>query len=174
MAPDVPTWLRGDPRRLRQVLVNLVGNAVKFTDHGNIEIGVTVCETTDPSPILRFEVADTGVGIPQAAHQRLFQPFTQLDGSMARRYGGTGLGSAISKRLVELMGGEIGVESEFGKGARSVHRNTQAPFRPSGRPPNRTESPEGDRGRACRFRTRGADFAGGGQPHQPTLGHPAA
>ena len=118
VAPDVPIWLRGDPRRLRQVLVNLVGNAVKFTDHGNIEIGVTVCETTEPGPILRFEVADTGVGIPQAAHQRLFQPFTQLDGSMARRYGGTGLGLAISKRLVELMGGEIGVESEFGKGAR--------------------------------------------------------
>ena len=118
VAPDVPIWLRGDPRRLRQVLVNLVGNAVKFTDHGSIEIGVTMCETAEPGPILRFEVADTGVGIPQAAHQRLFQPFTQLDGSMARRYGGTGLGLAISKRLVELMGGEIGVESEFGKGAR--------------------------------------------------------
>ena len=118
VAPDVPIWLRGDPRRLRQVLVNLVSNAVKFTDHGNIEIGVTVYETAEPGPILRFEVADTGVGIPQAAHQRLFQPFTQLDGSMARRYGGTGLGLAISKRLVELMGGEIGVESEFGKGAR--------------------------------------------------------
>ncbi len=117
VAPDVPIWLRGDPRRLRQVLVNLVGNAVKFTDHGSVEVGVTVCGMTDAGPILRLEVSDTGVGIPQAAHQRLFQPFTQLDGSMARRYGGTGLGLAISKRLVELMGGEIGVESEFGNGA---------------------------------------------------------
>ncbi len=117
IAPEVAAWVHGDPRRLRQVLVNLVGNAVKFTDRGSIKIGVTVCATTEAGPILRFEVTDTGVGIPQAAHRRLFQPFTQLDGSMARRYGGTGLGLAISKRLVELMGGEIGVESEFGNGA---------------------------------------------------------
>ena len=100
------------------MLVNLVGNAVKFTDHGSVAIGATVDRATEAGPILRLEVTDTGVGIPQAAHQRLFLPFTQLDGSMARRYGGTGLGLAISKRLVELMGGEIGVESEPGSGAR--------------------------------------------------------
>ena len=143
VAPDVPAWLCGDPRRLRQVLINLVGNAIKFTDHGSIEMDVTVGGTTEAGPILRFEVADTGVGIPQAAHQRLFMPFTQLDGSMARRYGGTGLGLAISKRLVELMGGEIGVESESGRrGALLVHRSIQIRFRPTGQP-SRPKAPPG-------------------------------
>jgi PAS domain S-box-containing protein len=118
VAPGVPNWLRGDPLRLRQVLVNLVGNAVKFTESGDVAIDVTAIGPTDANPVLRLAVADTGAGIPQAARQRLFLPFTQLDGSMARRYGGTGLGLAISKRLVELMGGEIGVESEPGTGAR--------------------------------------------------------
>jgi PAS domain S-box-containing protein len=117
VAPEVPTWLCGDSRRLRQVLINLVGNAIKFTEHGSIDIAANVGGTMDAGPILRFAITDTGVGIPQAAHQRLFLPFTQLDGSMARRYGGTGLGLAISKRLVELMGGEIGVASEAGSGA---------------------------------------------------------
>jgi two-component system, sensor histidine kinase and response regulator len=117
VAPDVPAWLCGDSRRLRQVLINLVGNAIKFTERGSVAIDANVGGTTEAGLILRFAITDTGVGIPQAAHQRLFLPFTQLDGSMARRYGGTGLGLAISKRLVELMGGEIGVESEAGSGA---------------------------------------------------------
>jgi signal transduction histidine kinase len=115
--PKVPVLLQGDPNRLRQVLLNLVGNAVKFTHQGQVLIqasleaeetqGVTVC----------FAVRDTGIGIPKETLARLFTPFTQADVSIARRYGGTGLGLAISKKLVELMGGEISVESEVGRGS---------------------------------------------------------
>ncbi len=114
---DVPSHLRGDAGRLRQVMLNLVGNAVKFTDHGNVTIRVSVQEEQDGQMCLCFEVHDTGIGVPTEAHSRLFQPFTQVDGSTTRRYGGTGLGLVISKRLVELMGGEIGVTSEPGHGS---------------------------------------------------------
>ncbi len=114
---DVPDLVRGDLGRLRQVLVNLVGNAAKFTEEGSIVIRVLRDEEAESRVRVRFEVHDTGIGIPADQKDGLFEPFNQLDGSTTRKYGGTGLGLSICRQLVELMGGEIGVESEEGVGS---------------------------------------------------------
>jgi signal transduction histidine kinase/CheY-like chemotaxis protein len=117
IADDVPLQLRGDPIRLRQVLTNLLSNAIKFTDRGGIRVDVERRRSTRREVELLFSVADTGVGIPPEIARRLFQSFTQADASTTRKHGGTGLGLAICKRLVELMGGRIGVRSKEGVGS---------------------------------------------------------
>ena len=116
--PAVPRALRGDPGRLRQVLLNLVGNALKFTAHGEVAVRVGVAGQSAKTVTLRFEVADTGIGIGREQQARIFEPFAQADRSTTREYGGTGLGLAIAKQLVGLMGGEIGLQSEPGRGSR--------------------------------------------------------
>ncbi|MDW7733611.1 MAG: response regulator, partial [Methanolobus sp.] len=116
-APDVPAYIRGDPTRLQQILINLAGNAVKFTDKGEVVIYVTLDSETDSKITLNFSVRDTGIGIPDNKRNILFNKFSQVDASTTRRYGGTGLGLAISKQLVEMMDGEIGVGSKEGEGS---------------------------------------------------------
>ena len=117
IAPDVPASLAGDSNRLRQILTNLIGNAIKFTERGEITLNIQ-CESRDEAGYhLLFSVTDTGIGIPGEAIERLFQSFQQVDSSTTRRYGGTGLGLAISKRLAELMGGTMWVESKVGQGS---------------------------------------------------------
>ena len=115
---DAPTTVRGDPARLRQVLTNLVGNAVKFTEVGQVVVGVSVGETDAAQTVLRFNVNDTGPGMSAETCARIFEPFTQADSSTTRLHGGTGLGLAITRQLVELMGGSCGVESVVGSGSR--------------------------------------------------------
>jgi CheY-like chemotaxis protein/HPt (histidine-containing phosphotransfer) domain-containing protein len=118
IAPEVPQRLVGDAPRLRQVLVNLVGNAIKFTDHGEVVVQVEKEAEEEGAVVLGFLVADTGIGIPREKQELIFEAFAQADGSTTREYGGTGLGLSISAQLVELMGGRITVESEPGRGSR--------------------------------------------------------
>jgi signal transduction histidine kinase/ActR/RegA family two-component response regulator len=117
MGPEVPARVVGDPGRVRQVLLNLVSNALKFTHQGGVSVRLSAGEIGAEGAVVRFAVVDTGIGITAEAQQRLFEPFSQADSSTTRRYGGTGLGLAICKRLVEAMGGTIGVESESGRGS---------------------------------------------------------
>ncbi len=116
-SPQVPFLLRGDPLHLRQVILNLLGNAIKFTMEGEVCLRVKRIQETDASVTVRIEVTDTGIGISPEAQCRIFKRFTQADESITRRYGGTGLGTTIAKELVELMGGEIGIRSELGVGS---------------------------------------------------------
>jgi signal transduction histidine kinase/ligand-binding sensor domain-containing protein/CheY-like chemotaxis protein len=117
MSDELPEWVCGDPLRLKQILLNLMSNAVKFTEAGSVTAQVSVEHREDSKVRVRWEVIDTGIGISPEAQKRLFQSFTQADGSTTRRYGGTGLGLAICKRLVEMMGGAIEVESKPGQGS---------------------------------------------------------
>ena len=117
IAEDVPYWLRGDPHHLRQILVNLIGNSVKFTEQGSISLRIKKIESAGSSIRLHFMIKDTGIGISESAKAKIFDSFTQADESTARRFGGTGLGTTICKQLVELMGGAIGFSSTQGKGS---------------------------------------------------------
>lgn len=117
-AAGLPQQLQGDPLRLQQVLNNLVGNALKFTNHGSVRVAVECVEESDAEAKLLFSVQDTGIGLDPVQLQRVFSPFEQADASTTRRYGGSGLGLAIARQLVKLMGGEIGVESQSGRGSR--------------------------------------------------------
>jgi signal transduction histidine kinase/CheY-like chemotaxis protein len=131
ISPKIPCSLFGDPHRLRQVLNNLVSNAIKFTEKGEVILQINLLGESNHDAILRFSVKDTGIGIPNERNDLLFKQFSQVDSSTTRKYGGTGLGLAISKQLVEMMGGQISVESEEGKGSefwfsiRLLKQNTQ-------------------------------------------------
>jgi two-component system, sensor histidine kinase and response regulator len=117
ISDDMPLVLLGDPTRLRQVLVNLINNAIKFTDRGSVEVGVSVERTEAGESVVRFSVSDTGIGMSAAQREVIFEAFRQADGSTTRRYGGTGLGLSICQRLVRLMGGDMWVESKPGSGS---------------------------------------------------------
>ena len=137
IARDVPEWLIGDHARLRQVLLNLLNNAIKFTQAGSISLDVRRDVASDGGDRIRFSVTDTGIGIAAEQQYRLFKKFSQADSSINRQHGGTGLGLAICKRLVELMDGEIGVVSEAGKGA-TVWFTARLPV--ASKPPIETDS----------------------------------
>ena len=115
--PEVPPAVRGDPHHLRQIVINLAGNAVKFTEHGSVTVHVSAHAETEKNVRLKFSIRDTGIGIPAEAQARIFESFTQADDSTSRRFGGTGLGTTIAKQLVELMGGKLGLESAVGLGS---------------------------------------------------------
>lgn len=117
ISPEIPRQVTGDPARLRQILVNLLGNALKFTPAGRVLIRATVESKNSREILVRFAVSDTGIGIAKEKHSLIFQPFAQADGSMTRKYGGPGLGLSIALRLVQMMGGKMWLASEPGKGS---------------------------------------------------------
>lgn len=167
-----PRGVRGDPTCLRQVLVNLVGNAVKFTERGSVEVGLAAARCAADRIRLRVEVRDTGIGVSAEARQRLFERFSQADGSIARRYGGTGLGLSICRRLVALMGGEIGVDSEPGRGSTFWFTVALAPASAPGRAGAAgDEGDPGAPGRAARRSPR--DDAPSGNAALPGDGAPS-
>ena len=145
----VPAYLLGDQSRLRQVLLNLLNNAIKFTARGSVSLGVGIVTRDTETVRLRFTVQDTGIGIPTTKHHLLFERFSQVDGSIQREFGGTGLGLAISKRLVSLMGGEIGVESETGRGSTFWFEVPLTTADPQAQP--RQVLPEASERRGCRL-----------------------
>jgi len=116
VAPQTPFHLHGDARHLRQILINLIGNAIKFTEYGRVDIYIRPAGQPHSPQRLRFEVVDTGIGIPEAAQPHIFERFTQADASVTRRFGGSGLGTTIAKQLVDLLGGQIGLHSRVGEG----------------------------------------------------------
>lgn len=117
IAPQTPFHLHGDGRHLRQVLINLVGNAIKFTEHGRVDVYIRPVSQANAEQRLRFEVVDTGIGIPEDAQAHIFDSFTQADPSITRRFGGSGLGTTIAKQLIETLGGQIGLHSRVGEGS---------------------------------------------------------
>ena len=140
----IPEFVQSDPTRLRQILINLVGNAIKFTERGRVEISVAIENAQADPPLLRFDIVDTGIGMTSEQVGRLFQPFTQADGSMTRRYGGTGLGLTIRSQLAQLLGGDISVTSEFGRGSTYSVTIETGPLHNvvwHTTPPTRTEEP---------------------------------
>jgi signal transduction histidine kinase len=150
-AAGAPVNLMGDALRMRQVLVNLIGNAIKFTEHGGVAVSVECAEKTDDAASLVLRVRDTGIGIPADKLDLVFDKFTQADGSMTRRYGGTGLGLTIVKQLVEAMGGSIVVESRIGEGTTFT---ITLPLRPVAAPdPDATGNLSAER-----FAGKGADL----------------
>ncbi len=141
ISENLPRTVSGDAARLRQILLNLLGNAVKFTSQGFVSLAVQEVSEADGRLRLRFEVSDSGIGIPPDAQTRLFQPFVQVDSSTTRKFGGTGLGLAISKRLTELMGGEIGCHSKPGHGSTFWFTTLVETLTPAGSPAPRLEGP---------------------------------
>ncbi len=167
---QVPDRLIGDPLRISQVLRNLAGNAIKFTNQGKVSVRVRAESVEGNRKVtLCFSVADTGIGIPPEKHRLIFEPFTQADGSTTRKYGGTGLGLSISSGLVELMGGRIWVESEVGQG--STFHFTLALELPA---PTQSSEPLRLPPQAGTRQTEIANPGGGGQQRQPAPGRAAA